>query len=244
MKSRYLLPILLLGVLPLLSLLVASQGESKAVKPSTPTTDSPRFDDLVRADFFAGMAGDQARFERAMQLCETTLAKNPEHAEAMVWHGSGLLFRSGQIAQKKDFEQSGILFQNGLDEMDRAVALAPDNPSVLLPQGATLLSVSAAAPLPPELSKRLLQKGVQDFEKVLKLQAPYFATLPLHARGELLSGLADGWHRLGDENKSREYYQRIVKECAGSPYASNSEMWLKNELPANWHPTCQGCHTK
>jgi hypothetical protein len=239
----HLLPVMLLGSLPLFSLFAARQAESKDDKPSAPTANSPRFDDLVRADFFAGMMGDQARFERAMQLCETTLAKKPKDAEAMVWHGAGLLVRSSQVMKTKDFKQSGILFQNGLDEMDLAVALAPDNPSVLLPQGATLLSVSAA-PLPPELSKRLLQKGVQDFGKVLELQAPYFATLPLHARGELLSGLADGWHRLGDENKAREYNQRIVKECAGSSYASNSEMWLNNEPSAKRHPACQGCHVK
>ena len=243
MKSRYLLPILLLGVLPLFALFAAQQGESKGDKHSTPYAESPRFVDLVRADFFAGMAGDQARFERAMQLCETTLAKNPEHAEAMVWHGSGILFRSGQAAQKEDFKQSQVLFHNGLDEMDRAVALAPDNPAVLLPRGATLLSASMA-PLPPELSKELLQKGVQDFEKVLKLQASYFATLPLHARGELLWGLAEGWHRLGDESKSREYLQRIVKECAGSTYASDSEMWLNNKQALKPGPACQGCHTK
>jgi hypothetical protein len=243
MKSRFLLPVVLLGVLPPFPLFAAQQRKSKDDKPFATTANSLRFDDLVRADFFAGMMGDRNRFERAMQLCETTLAKNPKDVEAMVWHGSGLLVRSEQFMQKEDFKQSGILFQNGLDEMDQAVAMAPDNPHVLLPQGATLLSVSAA-PLPHELSKRLLQKAVQDFEKVLKLQAPYFATLPLHARGELLSGLADGWHRLGDENKSREYNQRIVTECAGSSYASNSEMWLNNEPLANRHPACQGCHTK
>jgi len=243
MQSRYVLPVVLLGILSLFSLLAAQEGELKNDQPSATTAASPRFVDLVRADFFAGMMGDQARFERAMQLCETTLAKEPDQADAMVWHGAGLLIRSEQVMKKRDFKQSGILFQNGLDEMDRAVSLAPDDPSVLLPQGATLLSVSAN-PLPPELSKRLLQKGVQDFEKVLRLQAAYFATLPLHARGELLSGLADGWHRLGDENKSREYHQRIVKECVGSSYASNSEKWLNNELPANSRPTCQGCHVK
>jgi hypothetical protein len=189
------------------------------------------------------MMGDQPRFERAMELCETTLARDPRNAEAMVWHGAGLLVRSQQLMREKDFKQSGVLFSNGLDEMDRAVALDPDNPSVLLPQGATLLSVSAA-PLPPELSKKLLQKGVRDYEAVLQLQAPYFSTLPLHARGELLTGLADGWHRLGDESKAREYYGRITKECAGSSYAINSEKWLTNELPVNWRPTCQGCHSE
>jgi hypothetical protein len=95
MKSRYLLTVGWVGILSVLSAFAAQRGESKDDKPSTSTNNSPRFADLVRADFFAGMQGDRARFERAMQLCETTMAKNPEDAEAMVWHGSGLLIRQG-----------------------------------------------------------------------------------------------------------------------------------------------------
>jgi hypothetical protein len=242
MKSRYFLKVVLVGALSILSAFAAQRGESKDDNASTSTTNRPRFAELVRADFFAGMQGDLARFERAMQLCETTLAKNPEDAEAMVWHGSGLLIRSAQAGQDQNVK-SEMLFQKGLNEMDRAVVLAPDSPSVVLPQGASLLSVSAA-PISPELSKKLLRQGVEDYEKVLRLQASYFATLPLHARGELLSGLADGWHRLGDESKALEYYQRIVRECAGSSYASNSEIWLNHRVSTDWHPTCQGCHVK
>jgi len=158
----------------------------------------------------------------------------------MAWFGASK--QSAQAGQDKDVE-SEVLFQKGLDEMNRAVVLAPDSPSVLLPQGATLLSLSTA-PISPELSKKLLRQGVEDYEKVLRLQASYFATLPLHARGELLSGLADGWHRLGDQGKAREYYLRIVKECAGSPYASNSEIWLNHRVSTDGYPTCQGCHVK
>ena len=54
-----------------------------------------RFDDLVREDFFAGMSGDTARFDRAMTTCEEMLARDPRNAPALVWHGAGLLVRSG-----------------------------------------------------------------------------------------------------------------------------------------------------
>ncbi len=37
----------------------------------------PRFDELVRSDFFAGFRGDTARFERGMRLCERALAQDP-----------------------------------------------------------------------------------------------------------------------------------------------------------------------
>ena len=38
----------------------------------------------VRADFFAAFSGDMKRFERGMARCEEELAKDPNHAEAMV----------------------------------------------------------------------------------------------------------------------------------------------------------------
>jgi hypothetical protein len=182
---------------------------------------------------FAGSA-IEGRCERPVRGTQLELA--------LVWHGSGLLVRSAHSERESDFKQAGILFQNGLEEMDRAVTLIPDRPSVLLPRAATLLSVSAA-PLQPELARKLLQKAVHDYETVLALQAPYFAALPLHARGEPLSALADEWHRLEDEKKSREYHERIIKECPGSSYARNSEMCLHHQLPPNWRPSCHGCHT-
>lgn len=70
--------------------LTLASGAPQAPAPIPPPR---RFDALVRADFFAGLAGDQVRFQKAMDLCERTLAKDPRHAEAMVWHGSGLLER-------------------------------------------------------------------------------------------------------------------------------------------------------
>ena len=47
-----------------------------------------RFDYLVRADFFAGVAGDEARLAKAIDRCERALEVNPKHPEALVWHGA------------------------------------------------------------------------------------------------------------------------------------------------------------
>lgn len=49
-----------------------------------------RFDMRVRGDFFAGFAGDEERLRRGMEVCERALQDDPQHAEALVWHGSGL----------------------------------------------------------------------------------------------------------------------------------------------------------
>jgi hypothetical protein len=79
---------------------------SLALAAQNPTPASQRFDYLVRADFFAGVAGDEARLDKAIELCEHALEQNPSHAEALVWHGAGLLASPGSIAPRSSTSRS------------------------------------------------------------------------------------------------------------------------------------------
>src|ERR1700686_2514610 len=81
----------------------------------------PRFDFLVRNAFFAGFSGDAAALDRGMKACEQVLAENPKHAEALVWHGGGLFYMSGQFFRKGDTNKGMELYERGLTEMDNAV---------------------------------------------------------------------------------------------------------------------------
>src|SRR6266481_3335434 len=79
-----------------------------------------RFDMMVRTDFFAGFAGNREALERAMKKSEEVLAADPKHAEAMVWHGAGVFFRSGQAFRNNQLPQAGELYKRGLEEMAAA----------------------------------------------------------------------------------------------------------------------------
>ena len=217
-------------------------------KPSLAATDDnpqatqadARFDMTVRADFFSGFAGDREAFNRAMKVCDETLAKNPKHAEALVWHGSGLLFTSGDAFRAGKVSEGMETWQRGLNEMDTAVALQPDNIGVLIPRAATLLETSKFI-RQKEVADKLLQKAVDDYEKVLRLQAPIYNKIGTHARGELLMGIALGWNRLGNQQKAFAYLERITNDLSGSNYAQQAQSWLENKaLPAT--RTCTGCH--
>ena len=200
-----------------------------------------RFDYLVRADFFAGVAGDQARLDKAIELCERALETNPKHPEALVWHGAGLLVRAGQAFQKGDMAAGGPLFERGLQEMAGAVALAPDNPGVLIPRAAVLLE--ATRQMPPDMATPLLQSAVQNYEHVLEIQMPVFATLGDHAKGELLFGLAEGWNRLGDQDKARHYFARLIDDAPTSGQAPKAREWIATgALPKSSGASCVGCH--
>ena len=49
----------------------------------------------VPAERVEGVEQFRAAFGRAMQVCEARLSERPDDAEALAWHGSGALFRSG-----------------------------------------------------------------------------------------------------------------------------------------------------
>jgi hypothetical protein len=201
-----------------------------------------RFDNLVRADFFAGMAGDQAAFARAMKLCEDTLAQHPQHAEAMVWHGSGQLVLAGRFFNKGDMQQGGELWSRGLQEMETAGKIAPENNGVLIPRGATYLESARLMP-DPEQARTLTQKGVADYEKVRELQQSYFDKLPAHSRGELLFGLAVGYDRLGEMEKARAAFSSLAAIGKPSGHSEEATEYLEKGSFAAKPQFCAGCHT-
>jgi tetratricopeptide (TPR) repeat protein len=211
-------------------------------QPTPP--QAQRFDELVRADFFAGVAGDAAALDRAMRLIETTLAADPRRPDVLVWHGSGLIARAAQAGEKGDIATNASFWKRGLQEMNEAVALAPDSVAVLIPRGTTLLEVSRSVPDLGQ-AKGLLATGVGDYEKVLALQAPYFKYLSDHSRGELLFGLAEGLHRLGERDRARRYFERLLSEARNSEYGLRAAAWLNDPSAASARQHgCVSCHDK
>jgi len=222
--------------------LAAQSGQaSSAASTASPTAPpSGRFDLEVRGDFFAGFGGNAERLARGMARTEEVLAAAPDHAEALVWHGSGLVFRSGQAFQSGDTATGMELFGRGLGEMNRAVALAPDRVGVRIPRGATLLESTRF--MPAAQAEPLLRLAVGDFERVLDLQTVVFSSLGGHAKGELLFGLADGYARLGDQQKARQYFDRMTREGGPSPRREYATAWLSGAAPDRV-PSCGPCHS-
>src|ERR1700686_1230994 len=201
-----------------------------------------RFDFKVRNYFFAGFAGDAASLEKGMKICEDSIAADPKDAEALGWHGAGLFYASGQAFQKQDMQKGGELWARGLKEMDDAVALAPDQLGVVIPRGAVLLTASKYVP-DPQMARPLIEKGVGDFEKAYQLQASNLDNMGTHPRGELMIGLADGYNRLGNQEKAQEWFERIQKSMPGTVYAKSATTGLETKSLTPVQSGCLGCHT-
>src|SRR5437762_4114288 len=141
------------------------------------------------------------RLQKVVDVCERALAQNPRHPEAMVWHGAAAIVRAAQAFRKGDAAAGQPLFERGVTEMTAAVAIAPDNPGVLIPRGAVLFEATRS--LPPGSARPMLESAIANYERALEVQGPTFAALGDHAQGELLFGLAEGWSRAGGARRAR-----------------------------------------
>lgn len=231
LASRTLLT-LVLGC-SLFSLVAAADKESPSV----------RLDKVVRSDFFAGMMGDTARLDRGMKVCEDLLASDPKHAEALVWHGGGLLTRAENAYRAGDPATGDKLWEKGLEEMNAAVTLQPNNMAVMIGRSATIIGVAQSGwdSSDPQ-GKALLASALRGYEKVYEWQKPTFYQISQHSRGELLFGLASGWSILGDHKKARSYLSLIVKQCADTDYETEAQTWLAKKPETVIQHDCRGCH--
>ena len=240
------LPLLLLFAAPLTvaAVVPAPQTPSESAAPaSSPANKAqPRFDVKVRNDFFAGFGGDAKLLERGLATCEAMLKENPEHAEALVWHGAGTLFKAGQMFQAGEFEKGFSMWQKANEEMDKAVKLAPDNIGVRVARATALIPASRRAPAPQQ--RALLVRAREDMEAVYKVQQPQLSKLSEHSRGELLMALAEVYKRAGENDKAQTILEQVISTCASSPYAEEAGRWLKPASPsAKFEHVCIGCHT-
>ncbi|MGC4052176.1 MAG: hypothetical protein QM757_22795 [Paludibaculum sp.] len=218
--------------------LMTAPGRGQDTKQETKKV---RFDHIVRNDFFAGLTGDKEAFARAMKAAEDTLKEDPNHAEALVWHGAGLFAQSGRAFQSGDIQRGQEMWAKGLAEMDEAVRLRPDTPATRIPRGSSMLTASRF--VPEDRRPALLERAVADFSHMYELQKGSLDKLGTHPRGELLMGLADGYDRSGDKEKSKALLTKVVNEMGDSVYGQRAKKWLETgDLPP-MQRNCIGCHT-
>ena len=202
--------------------------------------ETVRFDEKVRELFFAGFAGNEDALRRGMAICEETLAAEPDHPGALSWQASGWFFQSGTAFTQGDWEAGMALFNKSLAQFDRAVALAPDSFQTLIPRAATLLGAAPYVTHAPTRDE-FLEKVVGDYTKVLELQEPYFDSLTVHSRGELLGALAEALWLQEKRGEAQAYLSRIITELPDSQYALMAQRQLDNP-GTRAQLTCLGCH--
>jgi tetratricopeptide (TPR) repeat protein len=193
----------------------------------------------IRPVYFRAIQGDREALGQALEMLEAKLAAEPDHPEALVYHGSLEMAVSGDAFEKGDREGGRSLWAKGLREMDRSVEVAPERLDVRIPRGATLLFISRE--VPPERAAGLLRRSVEDYGAAYAVQKDHLAQLSTHARGELLLGLADGYQRLGDTERADDLFRQAVELLPGTEYATEARAQLEAETVRPVR-LCLGCH--
>lgn len=199
-----------------------------------------RFDKEVRADFFAGFAGDADAMKRGMAAAEQAIKENPKHAPALAWHGAGLLFLAGRKFEAGDQQEGIALWMTALGEMDKAVELEPSNIGVRIPRGASVLTASHFTP--EEQVRGLLTRALADYGAAMDLQKERWSELSEHAKGELLIGLADANDRMGNRDESKSLFTRLTAEMPETAYGRSAKTWLAGGTLGPRQRGCLGCH--
>lgn len=198
---------------------------------------------LVREDIFAGfLQNDQTRMARAEKSLEQLLASRPaERASVLAWQGSIALTRAALANEAKQPERFRQQYRSALDLYAEAMTLGPDNVGVFAITGGT--QTALADRLPAEERVASWELGYTAYQRLWTLQGQNIERLPLHMKGEVLSGLAQTAQRTGRAAEADAQIERMLTLLPDTPYAARARQWKDN--PATRTTTsvnCQTCH--
>ena len=198
---------------------------------------------LVREDFFAGLlAGDMqtlARGEAKLQELKTT---RPEDlAVIQAWESEPIALRATLAYKDGKSAEGDRLFAAAWELQSSALAASPKATGVLAVVGGTWVVI--ADRLPREKRAAAWQRALECYQALLRAQEPALQKLPVHHRGELLTGIVMAAQRTGDKPTFEKYFAMAEIALEGTPYAPLLSKWKADPgLSDRSNIACKSCH--
>ncbi len=222
-------------LLPLALLVAATSAQAQFVfpKPSDNVQKRPGtyhedpFITEYRQKFFAALHGDFKTFNAAYEEIDAMVKKNPKDARALVWLGNGQTIkaiRANLLGQK---DQATTLLADSRKNVDAAVALQPKNYNIYMMRATTLYAQAQYVPNIP-VPRTNWEHIRDDCEALLKEMGPRIDGASTHVQGEAYGEMGIAYLRLGDKEKARGAFEKIIALTPGSAYAERA----KKELAA------------
>ena len=231
-------PALTLGFVVALSIAVPAQA------PEPPLADTRlTIHTLVREDVFAGMLrNDLVRLGRAEKNIESLLASRPaERAALTAWKGTTALTRAAVANEASQQEQFRQHYQRAVALYAEAMKLGPNDDGVWAVIGGSYATL--ADRLPAAERSAGWEQGYAAYQQLWTRQQGAIAKMPLHHRGEVLSGLAQTAQRTGRLDEVGPHLDRMLALLPDTAYAKRAQQW--KDQPASRNDarlTCQTCH--
>lgn len=226
--------------------ILASSAIAPAQGPEPPLDDtSLSVHTLVREDIFAGfLQNDLVRLARGEKNLELLLKSRPAaRAGLLAWQGTVALTRAAHASEADAQPEFTRHYRRATDLFAEAMRDGADDPAVWAIVGGS--NVSLADRLPQTERKAAWEQGYGAYAQLWRMQAAIAAKLPLHHRGELLTGLAQTAQRSGRVVEAEQYLDQIVATLAETPYGTLAQEWKSNPAArAKGNLTCRTCHAQ
>jgi tetratricopeptide (TPR) repeat protein len=231
-------------ILLILVAVVAISAALPAQAPEPPLADTRlTVHTLLREDIFAGfLQNDMTRLARAEKNADLLLTSRPaERAEIMAWQGAIALTRAALANEAKQPDQFRQQYQRAQGLFTEAMKLGPDKVGVFAITGGS--QVGIADRLPEAERTAGWQLGYTAYQQLWKMQSQMIEKLPLHHKGEVLSGLAQTADRTGRTEEAAAQVERILTLLPDTPYATRARQWKDDPSGrAKSKLACQTCH--
>lgn len=199
---------------------------------------------LVREDIFAGiLTNDPDRPARGEKNVDLLLTERPKAmAPLLAWQGGIALYRSVVAFEAKRDDEFELQYKRALELFSEARRAADlEDLGVAAVTGASLILLGDR--LPERYRGASYSTAYDSYNAMWKAQGSMVDKLPLHIKGELLSGLAQSAQRTGRAEESSRYLEQIMVLMPGTPYGSRARAWkARPESVGRSSLTCQTCH--
>jgi hypothetical protein len=198
---------------------------------------------LLREDVFAGfLNNDMERVARAEQNIELLLKQRPEQrANLLAWKGGIALQRAVIAHEAGKADEFARQFKDARDDFAQAAKDSTGNDGVAAITAGSYAKF--ADRLPKELRAAAWSQAYDGYSVLWKQQGPGIEQLPLHFKGEVLSGMAMSAQRTGRAEESAQFVDRMLTQLAGTPFEKTARQWKDDPASAaTTNLTCKNCH--
>jgi hypothetical protein len=199
---------------------------------------------LVREDIFAGFRNDNMeRLARAERNIEILMKERPEQrANLLAWKAGATTYRAVRAHESGQAEEFGRRYAEALDGFAAAAKLESGNDGVAAITGGSMAVF--ADRLPEKQRATAWSLAYDNYSKLWKQQGPGIDKLPLHHKGEVLSGLTQSAQRTGRTEEASLYLDKMLTVLADTQYEPMAKQWKADPASAaTTNLTCKNCHT-
>jgi len=226
----------------LLAIAVVTTAAAQA--PEIPLTDTRlSVHTLLREDIFAGFLDNNAeRMARGEKNLDQLLELRPDQrAPLLAWKAGIAMQRAVRAHETGKPEEFARYFKDARDGFASARQLASGNDGVVPIVGGTYAVF--ADRLPKEQRADAWSEAYGAYSMLWKAQGANIDQMPVHFKGEVLSGMAQSAQRTGRAEESAQFVDRMLTSLAGTPYERTARQWKDDPASAaTTSLTCKNCH--